>query len=159
IMLAPDLRAVDRTFVGVQRPLDPVFGKAKLAVGSSVIDDDGVDLTRCRSQYAADHLPIEPELLRGTREDATSDLGHIPALGQHHAVDDDVNLSTPKASQGLVTLGFGRRAVDVVGFDTGLDELVADVDGMSDVDREDHRLPALAVLEPMYHDVADQPVG
>src|SRR5262245_44433596 len=47
----------------------------------------------------------------------------------------------------------------MLGPDAGSHQLVADMDAMLDADRERYRAPALAVLQPMLDDVADQLAG
>jgi hypothetical protein len=47
----------------------------------------------------------------------------------------------------------------VLGAHASVQELVADVDRVSDIDSEGYGSPALAILEPMLDNVADQRVG
>ena len=65
---------------------------------------------------------------------------------------------SPDASRARdgVALGLRRRAVDVLGADAGLDELIAQMDRVRDVDGEGDGLSALAEFMPVRHDIADQ---
>lgn len=44
----------------------------------------------------------------------------------------------------------------MLGFDTGLDEFILNIDGMFDVDAEDDRLSVFAMLGPITDDIADE---
>ena len=142
--------------IGIERPLDAILGEAVTEHGAGMIEDDRVGLAIGRAQHAADHLAIEPHLLGRPRQDAAADLGHVPAFGQHHAIGDDLDLAGRQARQRRIALGLRRGAVDVLGAHAGLDELVAEMDRVRDVDREADGLSALAVFVPVRDDVADQ---
>jgi len=121
-----------------------------------MVEDDGVELARRGSQHPPDHLPVKAHPLRRAGEDATTDIGQVPAFGQHHARAHDVDVSGRETRKRRVTLRLGCRAIEVLSADAGDDELVAQVDRVLDVDREGDRLPALAELMPMTDDVADE---
>src|SRR4029077_9877615 len=85
--------AMHRTFgaaIGVERPLDRVFDEAVEEYCAAVIEHDGIGLGIGRTQDAPDHLPIQAHLARWSRENAATDVGHVPALGEHHAVADNI---------------------------------------------------------------------
>ena len=65
---------------------------------------------------------------------------------------------SPDASRASVASrsGFGVEPSMCSAADAGLDELIADVDRVRDVDGKGHGLPALAELVPVGDDVADQ---
>ena len=85
-----------------------------------------------------------------------ADLGHVPALGQHHAIGDELDLAGCQPRERRVALGLRRAAVDVLGAHAGFHELVAQMDRVRDVDREGDGLPPLAEFVPVGDDVADQ---
>jgi hypothetical protein len=66
-----------------------------------MIENNGVLFLRRGSKHAAKHLPIEADLLRRPRENAATNIGHIPALSQHHAVDDNIDLAALQPGQSL----------------------------------------------------------
>jgi len=80
-------------------------------------------------------------------------------LRQHHAVRHQLQLAGPQPSEDRVPLVLRRLAVDVLGADASSDELVSDVDRVGNIYREADGLAALAVLEPVGNDVADELVG
>ena len=87
---------------------------------------------------------------------AATDLGHVPALGQNHAIGDDLGLAAREPRQDGVALVLRRLAVEVLAAHARADELVAEVQAVRDVDRERDGLPALAELVPVGNDVTDQ---
>ena len=97
-----------------------------------------------------------PILLRRARQDAAADFRHVPALGEHHAVGNELDVAGCQPRERGIALGLRCRSVDVLGAHTGLDEFIPQMDRMRDVDGEGHRLPALAKLVPVRDDVADQ---
>ena len=156
ILAACCMFRVGRAKVRIQRPGYRVLDEPMSEHGAAVVEHDGVNLARSRPQHAADHLPEQAHLLRRTREDAAADLGHVPALGQHHAVGNELDLAGRQPRERGIAFGLGCCSVDVLGANAGLDEFIAQMDRMRDVDREGHRLAALAELVPVRDDIADQ---
>ena len=130
--------------VGVERPLHRVFNEAMLKHCTGMIEDQSVGLVRSWAKHATNHLAIQAERLRRTRQHTAGNVGLIPALGQHHAVGDEFDFASRQTAQDFVTLIVGRLAVDVLGTDASLDELVFEVDRMRDARRKDHCLAALS---------------
>ena len=152
-------RGVGWTFgasIRIERPLDRILDEAVAEHGAAVIEHDGVGLAVGRSQHAADHLPVQAHLLRRARQDAAADFRHVPALGEHHAVRDELDLAGCQPRERGIAFWLRCRAVDVLGAHAGFDEFIAHMDRMRDVDGEGHGLPALAELVPVRDDVADQ---
>ena len=69
---------------------------------------------------------------------------------------DELDLAGCQPRQRGIAFGLRRRAVDVLGAHAGVDEFVAQVDGVRDVDGEGDGLSPLAVFVPVRDDVADQ---
>ena len=80
------MRRRGRAAIGIERPFDVILDEAVAKHRAGMIEHDGVGLALGGAQHAADHLPIEPHLARRPRQDAATDLGHVPAFGQHHAI-------------------------------------------------------------------------
>ena len=118
--------------IGIERPLDEILGETEPVGGAGMIDHDAVGLVRRGAQSAADHLAVKPHLLGRPRQDQAAERRHVPALGQHHAIADDLDLAGSEPRQRGVALVHRRRAVDVLGADAGGDEFVADVDRVTD---------------------------
>ena len=113
---------------------------------AAVVEDDRVGLAVGRPQHPADHLAIEAHLLGRAGEDGAADLGHVPALGQHHAVADDLGFPAGEPRQDGVALVLLGLAVEVLGAHAGAHELVTQMHAVRDVDRERDGLAALAEL-------------
>src|SRR5262249_18246274 len=144
------------TLVGIERPFDMVFRQTMMEDGAAVIEDDAIGLAVCRTQTASDHLAIEPHFLGRPSQDDAANIGAIKALGQHHAVADNLSLAAFEPCQYRVALVLGRLAVKMFGACASLYELVPDMDGMADAAGEHHGAPALAVFEPVGDDVTDE---
>ena len=74
--------------IRVERPLNGILHEAMLKDGTGVVEDQRVGLVRSWAKHAANHLAIQAERLRRTRQHTAGNVGLIPALGQHHAVGD-----------------------------------------------------------------------
>ena len=133
------VRRAGGSVLRIERPLDRILDEAVPEHGAAVIEHDRVGLAVGRPQHAADHLAVQAHLLGRPRQDAAADLGHVPALGQHHAIRDELDLAGCQPRERCVALGLRRRAVDVLGAHAGFDEFVAEVDRVRDVDGEARR--------------------
>src|SRR5262249_12643886 len=153
------LRGSDRTSIDGERPFDAILGEAVAVHGAAMVENHCIGLALIRPQHSADHLAVKSHLLVGPRQNAATHGGHVPALGQHHAVGDDLGLAGCEPRQDRLTLSDRCDSVQVLGANTGLYELVADMDRVLDTDSEADRSPALAVLQPVLDHVPDQVVG
>jgi hypothetical protein len=142
--------------IRAQEPINSVFRQAMAEHCTAVIEDDCINFARCRPQHAADHLAEQAHLLRGSRQDAAADLGHIPAFGQYHAIADNVDLAGCEARQGRVAFVLGRSAVDVLGPHSRFIEPIAQVDRVADTGREAYGFAPLAKLVSRADDVGDE---
>src|SRR5262249_10423961 len=61
-------------------------------------------------QTATDHLTKQPHLPRWAREDDAADVGAVEALGEHHAVGDDLGLAGREPRQDGLALVLERAA-------------------------------------------------
>src|SRR5262249_44665454 len=77
-------------------------------------------------------------------------------FGEYHAVSDDFGLAGCEPREDCVAVRARCRAVEVLGAHASLNELVADVGGMTDAAGEHDGAPAIAVLMPVRDDVADK---
>src|SRR5262249_29078881 len=145
-----------RSQIGAERPRDAVLGQAVLEDSAAVIEDDDVGLAHGRPQPAADHLAVEAHLFRRTRENDAAYVGQIEALGEYHAIADNLGLAGGQSAKDRRALVDWCRAIEVFGAHVGFDELVADVDTVAHAAGEGDSLAALAILEPMRDDVADE---
>src|SRR5262249_20840408 len=144
------------TPIGIQRPFDMVFRRTMAEDGAAVIEDDAIGLAVGRTQTASDHLAIQPHLLGRPSQDDAANIGAIETFGKYHAVGDDLDLAALDPSQYRVALLARRRAVEMLGAHASLNELVADMEGMTNAAGKSHGAPALAIFVPMSDDVADQ---
>ena len=142
--------------IRIERPVNSILNEAVPEDGAAVIEDDGVGLAFGRTQYPADHLAIEPHLLRRSRQDAATDLRHIPAFGEHHAVGNEFDLAGCQSRERRVALGFGvepsmcsARTPDLTNSSRMWTEC-------ADADRKGHGLSTFAELMPVRDDIADQ---
>ena len=156
VAIARGMGWILRVAVGIERPLDEILGEAEPVGDTGMIDDDAVGLVRCRAESAADHLAVEAHLLGRPRQDQAAERRHIPALGQHHAVRDNLDFAGGQPRQSGIALIHRRRAVDVFGADTGGDEIVADMDRVTDGGGKADGFAPLAEFDPVGDDVADQ---
>src|SRR5215831_4436869 len=79
--------------IGVERPFDMVLGQTVSKYGAGMVENHGVGLAVGGAQHAADHLAKQTHLLRRPCENAAADGRAVPALGQHHAVRDDLDFA------------------------------------------------------------------
>src|SRR5262249_47797796 len=140
------------TLVGIERPLDMVFRQTMAEDGAAVVEDHAIGLAVGWTQTASDHLPEQAHLLRWSGQDDATNIGTIKPRGQHHAIGDDFGLSALEPRQYRVARIRWRRAVEMLGTHSRLHELVADMDGMSDVTGEGYSAPTLAVFVPVCDD-------
>jgi hypothetical protein len=75
------------------------------------------------------------------------------------AVADDLGVAGCEPRQDDLALVLGRGAVEVFGAHASLNELIADVDAVTDAAGKCDSAPALAVLVPVRDDVADELVA
>src|SRR5690606_33984280 len=139
----PDLRpmAILYPLVSVELPVDRLLDESKLVDHSTVVDHQRVLLARSRTQHSADCLEAAHQRLRRPRNDRARNARLIPSERQHVDVADDASLAGLHLAQDLVALVGRQLAVDHVGRDAGLNELVPQVDGVRDRRREYDRLP------------------
>ena len=88
-----------------------------------------------------------------------AESGHVPALGQHHAVGDDLDLAGRQPRQDGVALVLRRVAVDVFGAHASVTNSSRIWIEWPTPHGEGDGLAALAVLMPVRDDVADELVA
>ena len=100
-----------------------------------------------------------PMLFVGRRQNGASDLGAVPTLGQNHAIRDNSGFAGRQSSESSIALVLRRVAVDVFGFDAGLEELVPEMDRVRHGDCEHYGRPVLSEPMPVADNVAHELVG
>ena len=143
--------------IGIERPLDRVLDEAVPEHGAAVIEHDRVGLARrraaARGRSSADKGPSSC-VGRARMQQPTSGMSQ-PSVSTMQLVTSSISPDARRASVASRS-GLGVEPSMCSAAHAGLDELIADVDGVRDVDGEGDGLPALAVLVPMRDDVADQ---
>lgn len=94
-----------RALLRIERPFDVILDKTMSEHGPAMIEDYRVNLAGGGPQRAPNHLAIEAHLARRPGENLASDLGHIPTLGQNHAVGHQLDLTGREPLQRCIPFG------------------------------------------------------
>ena len=146
-------------------PIDRLLDEAVLKDRAGVVEDQCVGFPGRRPQHSADHpLPIQAHALGRSREHQATHLGLVPALRQHHAVDDNLDAAVRQPRQDRIALLDRRRTVQVLRPYAARSEFVPKMHRMCDTACEYDRTATLGQSMPMRDDVADKllivhPVG